>query len=128
MKNIFKKISIILVALLVIGTMSYASTPLAINGQGVDSSLQTQNNMQPSSSSSITRTTTQSTTQPGIVEQPAGQTNGSTTILSENKEKEKEDEKEKADNLPHAGASLTAFYAIAVLSVVAGVMYTKARN
>lgn len=126
MKNIFKKISIILVALLVIGTMSYASTPLAINGQGVDSSLQTQNNMQPSSSSSITRTTTQSTTQPGIVEQPAGQTNGSTTILSENKEKE--DEKEKADNLPHAGASLTAFYAIAVLSVVAGVMYTKARN
>lgn len=126
MKNIFKKISIILVTLLVIGTMSYASTPLAINGQGVDSSLQTQNNMQPSSSSSITRTTTQSTTQPGIVEQPAGQTNGSTTILSENKEKE--DEKEKADNLPHAGASLTAFYAIAVLSVVAGVMYTKARN
>lgn len=122
MKNIFKKVSIILVALLVIGTMSYASTPLAINGQGVDSSLQTQNNMQPSSSSSITRTTTQ----PGIVEQPAGQTNGSTTILSENKEKE--DEKEKADNLPHAGASLTAFYAIAVLSVVAGVMYTKARN
>lgn len=126
MKNIFKKVSIILVALLVIGTMSYASTPLAINGQGVDSSLQTQNNMQPSSSSSITRTTTQSTTQPGIVEQPAGQTNGSTTILSENKEKE--DEKEKTDNLPHAGASLTAFYAIAVLSVVAGVMYTKARN
>lgn len=126
MKNIFKKISIILVALLVVGTMSYASTPLAINGQGVDNSLQTQNNLQPSSSSSITRTTTQSTTQPGIVEQPAGQTNGSTTILSENKEKE--DEKEKADNLPHAGASLTAFYAIAVLSVVAGVMYTKARN
>lgn len=125
MKNIFKKVSIILVALLVVGTMSYASTPLAINGQGVDSSLRTQNNLQPSSSS-ITRTTTQSTTQPGIVEQPAGQTNGSTTILSENKEKE--DEKEKADNLPHAGASLTAFYAIAVLSVVAGVMYTKARN
>ncbi len=126
MKNIFKKVSITLVALLAIGTMSYASTPLAINGQGVDNSLQTQNNMQPSSSSSITRTTTQSTTQPGIVEQSAGQTNGSTTILSENKEKE--DEKEKADNLPHAGASLTAFYAIAVLSVVAGVMYTKARN
>ena len=86
MKNIFKKVSIILVALLVVGTMSYASTPLAINGQGVDSSLRTQNNLQPSSSS-ITRTTTQSTTQPGIVEQPAGQTNGSTTILSENKEK-----------------------------------------
>ncbi len=126
MKNIFKKVSIILVALLALGTMSYASTPLAINGQGVDSSLQTQNNLQPSSSSSITRTTTQPTTQSGIVEQPAGQTSGSTTILSENKAKE--DEKEKADNLPHAGASLTAFYAIAVLSVVAGVMYTKSRN
>ena len=80
MKNIFKKVSIILVALLALGTMSYASTPLAINGQGVDSSLQTQNNLQPSSSSSITRTTTQPTTQSGIVEQPAGQTSGSTTI------------------------------------------------
>lgn len=126
MKNIFRKVSIILVALLAIGTMSYATiTPTTTS---IDSTVPSMRQGGTTTSSSIT-TAPQTSTQSSIVQQPAGQTStsSSTTVLSESKQNAEKEEKEK-EKLPHAGASSTAFYAIAILSVVAGVMYTKARN